>query len=60
MERFDICPLIIEPNKGFVDAESAVEFYVDHLATKLGPISHRLQLEVQLNYLTLGLLMTKV
>ncbi|CAD1478444.1 unnamed protein product [Heterotrigona itama] len=46
IERFDVCPLIIQPNKGLVDAESAVEFYVNHLATKLGPISHRIQLEI--------------
>ncbi|KAK1122967.1 hypothetical protein K0M31_008605 [Melipona bicolor] len=46
IKRFDICPLIIQPNKGFVDAESVVEFYVNHLATKLGPISHRFQLEI--------------
>ncbi|KAK9306551.1 hypothetical protein QLX08_002752 [Tetragonisca angustula] len=46
IERFDICPLIIQPSKGFVDVESVVEFYVNHLATKLGPISHRFQLEI--------------
>ncbi|XP_017761797.1 PREDICTED: hydrocephalus-inducing protein homolog [Eufriesea mexicana] len=47
IDRFDIHPLKVEPNTGFVDPESSVEFHVDHLPTKLGPIDHRFQLEVR-------------
>ncbi|XP_043589616.1 hydrocephalus-inducing protein homolog [Bombus pyrosoma] len=46
IDRFDIYPLIIRPDGGFVDAESVVEFHVDHLPTMLGPIGHRFQLEI--------------
>lgn len=49
IDRFDIYPLIIQPDGGFLDAESVVEFHVDHLPTMLGPIGHRFQLEVRLN-----------
>ncbi|XP_031837907.2 hydrocephalus-inducing protein homolog [Nomia melanderi] len=46
VDNFDINPLMVEPNTGFVDAQSFVEFDVEHRPTILGPIDHRFQLEI--------------
>lgn len=45
VDNFDINSLMVEPNTGFVDAQSFVEFDVQQRPTILGPIDHRLQLE---------------
>ncbi|XP_053973138.1 hydrocephalus-inducing protein homolog [Hylaeus volcanicus] len=46
IDRFDINPLKVEPNAGSVDAQSFVEFNVEHRSTILGPIEHQFQLEI--------------
>ncbi|XP_076763163.1 hydrocephalus-inducing protein homolog [Xylocopa sonorina] len=43
---FDTQSLRVWPNSGTVDAESFVEFHVDHLPTILGSIDHQFQLEI--------------
>ncbi|CAK9811305.1 Hydrocephalus-inducing protein [Anthophora quadrimaculata] len=46
IDRFGIHPLTVQPDNGFVDAQSLVEFHVDHLPTSLGPIVYQFQLEI--------------
>lgn len=48
VDNFNINPLMVEPNTGFVDAQSFVEFDVEQRPTILGPIDHRFQLEARL------------
>ncbi|XP_026670103.1 hydrocephalus-inducing protein homolog [Ceratina calcarata] len=45
-DQFDLQPLKVEPNCGFVEPEGIVEFHVDHLPTVLGSIDHQIYLQI--------------